>query len=152
MFFFSTFEGIVFCFVFFHECAIPNAVYDPRSHCVQRTTQHPSWPSQHTWYKQSIMYHLVVNSRRFRQLPTSRLVYHSCQHFRRSQTDYNILSHVSKQGGGGQRCVLELLFFFHFFKNFFIFSLSSLLFHPRRSFLLVALPSSSLLPPRRSFL
>ena len=45
--------------------------------------------------------------------------------------------------------------FFILFTTFFIFSLSSSLFYPRRSFLLippVPLSSSSLLPPRPSFL
>ena len=52
---------------------------------------------------------------------------------------------------GGQRCVLKPLFHFSFFYNFFIFSLSSSLLPPRRSFLLVPPSSSSLLPPRPSF-
>ena len=43
-------------------------------------------------------------------------------------------------------------FIFHFFYNFFIFSLSSSLLPPRRSFLLVAPSSSSPLPPCPSFL
>ena len=43
------------------------------------------------------------------------------------------------------------LFHFSFFHNFFIFSLSSSLLPPRRSFLLVAPSSSSLLPPCSSF-
>ena len=42
--------------------------------------------------------------------------------------------------------------FFIFFYNFFIFSLSSSLLPPRRSFLRIPPYSSSLLPPRPSFL
>ena len=52
---------------------------------------------------------------------------------------------------GGQRCVLKPLFHFSFFYNFFIFSLSSSLLPPRRSFLLAPPSSSSLLTPCSSF-
>ena len=51
----------------------------------------------------------------------------------------------------GQRCVLKPLFHFSFFYNFFIFSLSSSLLPPRRSFLLVPLSFLSLFPPCPSF-
>ena len=48
--------------------------------------------------------------------------------------------HFGEQSRGGQRCVLEPLFIFHFFLQLFHFS--------RRSFLLVAPSSSSLFLPR----
>ena len=53
---------------------------------------------------------------------------------------------------GGQRCVLKPLFHFSFFYNFFIFSLSSSLLPPRHSFLRVHPSSSSILTPCPSFL
>ena len=62
------------------------------------------------------------------------------------------MGHVSEQDPEVNDASSSHFFIFHFFYNFFIFSLSSSLLPPRRSFLPVPPSSSSLIPPRPSIL